>query len=167
MPHQSIRTFVHGPSESRFRSIDPTRTAPALFIIAIPPQHPQPCCLLPATNMSGQDAFSIASSAFLDWFLAHPLASISPKVELVDLRRRDAGRGMGTLEVFRCQDWKSRRSTNMDMTSCAGRYRQGRRALCHPAAIRPERGILKAKGPDPGGDGESKSMDGMLRTTWS
>lgn len=48
--------------------------------------------LIGYTNMT--DDFEEKSTAFLDWFLSFPSASLSPKIRLADLRDRGAGRAV-------------------------------------------------------------------------
>jgi hypothetical protein len=44
-----------------------------------------------------QDAFRSTSLRFLEWFKAQPGATFHRDIEIVDLRARDAGRGIGML----------------------------------------------------------------------
>lgn len=45
--------------------------------------------------MAGAD-FESKTQGFLDWFKALPGASFSDSIQIVDLRARNAGRGIGT-----------------------------------------------------------------------
>jgi hypothetical protein len=51
-------------------------------------------------NAKPEDDFGQQSQAFLDWFVSLPGATFHKDIKLVDLRDKNAGRGLGKFFVF-------------------------------------------------------------------
>lgn len=50
--------------------------------------------------MADQEAFGGKTAEFFSWFKTQPGTTFHADIEIQDLRSRDAGRGIGTLNVY-------------------------------------------------------------------